>query len=78
VGEIVNLGPKLAADVFVRLGGAVEALGKIPAEDVRRAVLAMKSTEKPVAPLEALDCLILALRFIREKVASEGSRESAS
>jgi hypothetical protein len=78
VAEVVNLNPELAADVFVRLGGAVEALGKIPAEDVRRAVLVMKSTEKPVAPLEALDCLILALRFIREEVASERSRRSAS
>lgn len=71
MADVINLNPKLATDILVRLGDDVSALGDLQAIDVRQAKLVMESTGEPLSPVAALDQLILLLQFIREDTASQ-------
>ena len=67
MAEVLNLNPKLATDLLVRLGNDVRALGDLRPHDIVAAKLVFDSTGEPLSPVEALDTLIEMLGLIRDE-----------
>jgi hypothetical protein len=77
VGEVVNLNPKLATDILVRLGDDVRALGELGPRDVLAAKLVFDSTGDPLTAVEALETIIATLSLIRDETAAAASESRA-
>jgi hypothetical protein len=70
VAEVLNLNPKLATDILVRLGDDVQALGELRPADVLAARLVLDSTGETLSPLVALDTIIQTLSLIRDETSA--------
>ena len=75
--NVINLTPKIATDLLVRLGDNVRALGDLRPADILSAKLVYDSTREPLSPVDALTTLIGLLTLIRDETSAlESSREA--